>query len=70
MPPVGGRLTVKLRHKSGNAQRRSRLLRDVGRVVPMCAVLQADRADIGGLRERLFVWKGERSAAEELLGKC
>ena len=29
-----------------NARRRSRLLRGVGRVVPMCAVLQADRASV------------------------
>ena len=35
---------VELRHKSENARRRSRLLRGVGRVVPTCAALQADRA--------------------------
>ena len=44
MPPVGGARTAELRHKSGNAHRRSRLLRGVGRVVPTCAVLQVDRA--------------------------
>ena len=30
-----------------NAHRRSHLLRGVGRVVPTCAVLQADRASVG-----------------------
>ena len=44
MPPVGGELMVELRHKSDNAHWRSRLLRGVGRVVPTCAVLQADCA--------------------------
>ena len=47
MPPVGGGLTAELRHKSENAHRRSHLLRGVGRVVPMCAALQADRARAG-----------------------
>ena len=37
---------VELRHKSENAHRRSRLLRGVGRVVPMCAVLWANRASV------------------------
>ena len=37
---------VELRHKSENAHRRSRLLRGVGRVVPMCAVLWADRVSV------------------------
>ena len=37
---------VELRHKSENAHRRSRLLRGVGRVVPTCAVLWADRASV------------------------
>ena len=46
MPPPDGRLTAELRHRSENAHRRSRLLRGVGRVVPMCAVLQADRAAV------------------------
>ena len=46
MPPPGGRLTAELRHKSENAHRRSHSLRGVGRVVPMCAVLQADRASV------------------------
>lgn len=46
MPPPDGRLTAELRHKSENAHRRSRLLRGVGRVVPMCAVLQADHASV------------------------
>ena len=46
MPPVGGGLTAELRHKSENAHRRSHLLRGVGRVVPMCAVLWADRASV------------------------
>ena len=46
MLPVGGELMVELRHKSENAHRRSRLLRGVGRVVPICAVLQADRASV------------------------
>ena len=46
LPPVGGELTVELRHKSENARRRSRLLRGVGRVVPTGAVLQADRASV------------------------
>jgi len=44
MPPPGGRLTAELRHKSENAHRRSHLLRCVGRVVPMCAVLHVARA--------------------------
>ena len=44
MLPLGEKLTVELRYKSENAHRRSRLLRGVGRVVPTCAVLQADRA--------------------------
>ena len=44
MPPPDGRLTAELRHKSENAHRRSRLLRGVGCVVPMCAVLWADCA--------------------------
>lgn len=30
----------------GNAHRRSYLFRDVGRVVPTCAVLRADRASV------------------------
>ena len=47
MPPPDGRLTAELRHRSENAHRRSRLLRGVGRVVPTCAVLQADRARAG-----------------------
>ena len=42
MPPPGGKLTVELRI----AHRRSHLFRGVGRVVPMCAVLQADRAAV------------------------
>ena len=42
MPPAGGELTVELRI----VHRRSLLLRGVGRVVPMCAVLQADRASV------------------------
>ena len=42
MPPPGGKLTVELRI----AHRRSYLFRDVGRVVPMCAVLWADRASV------------------------
>ena len=46
MPPVGGALTAELRHKSEKAHRRSRLLRCVGRVVPMCAVLWANRASV------------------------
>ena len=37
---------VELRHKSDNAHWRSHLLRCVGRVVPMCAVLQTDRASV------------------------
>ena len=40
MPPPGGKLTVELRI----VHRRSRLLRGVGRVVPTCAILQADCA--------------------------
>jgi len=44
MPPVGGGLTAELRHKSEKAHRRSRIFGGVGRVVPLCAVLQADRA--------------------------
>ena len=63
MPPACGELTVELRiiHHAAtgrkingrtaaqvrNAHRRSRLLRGVGRVVPMCAVLHADRARAG-----------------------
>ena len=43
MPPVGGKLTVELRI----VHRRSRLLCGVGRVVPTCAALQADRARAG-----------------------
>ena len=46
MPPVGGELMVELRHKSEKAHRRSRIFRGVGRVVPTCAVLQADRASV------------------------
>ena len=46
MPPASGALTAELRHKSENAHRRSRLLCGVGRVVPTCAVLQADRASV------------------------
>ena len=46
MPPPDGRLTAELRHKSENAHRRSRLLCGVGRVVPTCAVLQADCASV------------------------
>ena len=46
MPPPGGELTVELRHKSENAYRHSHLLRGVGRVVPMCTVLQAARASV------------------------
>ena len=46
MPPPGGKLTVELRI----AHRRSYLFRGVGRVVPTCAVLQADRASRAGLR--------------------
>ena len=39
---VDGWTTAQVR----NAHRRSRLLRGVGRVVPMCAVLWADRASV------------------------
>ena len=46
MPPAGGELTGELRHKPEKAHRRSRIFRDVGRVVPMCAVLWADRASV------------------------
>ena len=46
MLPLGEKLTVELRYKSENAHWRSRLLRGVGRVVPMCAALQADRASV------------------------
>ena len=42
MPPVDGELTVELRI----VQQRSHLLRGVGRVVPMCAVLWANRASV------------------------
>ena len=42
MPPACGELTVDLRI----VQQRSRLLRGVGRVVPICVVLQADRASV------------------------
>ena len=42
MPPACGELTVELRI----IHQRSRLLRGVGRVVPMCAVLRADRASV------------------------
>ena len=43
MPPACGELTVELRI----IHQRSRLLRGVGRVVPPCAVLHADRARAG-----------------------
>ena len=46
MPPVGGGLTAELRHKSEKAHRCSHLLRGVGRVVPPCAALPADRAAV------------------------
>ena len=55
MPPPGGRLTAELRHKSENAHRRSRLLRGVGRVVPMCAVLWADRVSVQVCATDFFV---------------
>ena len=42
MPPASGELTVELRI----VHRRSCLLRGVGRVVPMCAVLWADCASV------------------------
>ena len=42
MPPVGGELMVELRI----IHQRSRLLRGVGRVVPMCAALWADRVSV------------------------
>ena len=39
---INGRTAAQVR----NAHRRSRLLRGVGRVVPMCAVLQTDRVSV------------------------
>ncbi len=47
MPPPGGELTGELTAQVRNARRRSHLLHGVGRVVPMCAVLQAGRARAG-----------------------
>ena len=55
MPPPGGRLTAELRHKSENAQQRSHLLRCVGRVVPMRAVLWADRVSVQVCATDFFV---------------